>query len=190
MTGVQTCALPICLDGDSYNFQFRKSGGVEARGKGLSGIDDNKYIYKYGQKMKADSDEKYIAVGVVNSEDVGADFPGVIVQEADLVNIRSNAYSNYINKDDETVKYENNWTGTILGLPADCYLINTSGSIVKNKTAGKDGDDWYFYVKDKQIKLYSNNKTLQPKKDSQGNNVNGNLDLTDWKDDCDSSTNN
>ena len=47
-------------------------------------------------------------------------------------------------------------------------------------------------MKDKQIKLYSNNKTLQPKKDSQGNNINGNgtLDLTDWKDDCDSSTNN
>ena len=187
---MKTGSVTVSLDGDSYNFQFRKSGGVEARGKGLSGIDDNKYIYKYGQKMKADSDEKYIAVGVVNSEDVGADFPGVIVQEADLVNIRSNANSNYTNKDDETVKYWNNWTGTILGARADCYLINTSGSIVKNKTAGKDGDDWYFYVKDKQIKLYSNNKTLQPKKDSQGNNINGNLDLTDWKDDCDSSTNN
>ncbi len=40
------------------------------------------------------------------------------------------------------------------------YLVNTSGTIIKNKTAAKDGDDWYFYVKNKQIKMYTSEKTL------------------------------
>ena len=35
------------------------------------------------------------------------------------------------------------------------YLVNTSGTIVKNKTAAKDGDDWYFYVDNKVIKMYT-----------------------------------
>ena len=53
----------------------------------------------------------------------------------------------------QTIKY----TGT---LNSDFYLVNTSGSVIKNKTAAKDGDDWYFYVDEKQIKMYTNNKTL------------------------------
>ena len=41
------------------------------------------------------------------------------------------------------------------------YLLNTSGTIVKNKTAAKDGNDWYFYVDNKVIKMYhANNNTL------------------------------
>ena len=30
--------------------------------------------------------------------------------------------------------------------------------------------------------MYANNKTLAPKKDKDGNNVNGDLDLSKWKD--------
>ena len=54
--------------------------------------------------------------------------------------------------------------------PKEFYLVNTSGAIVKNKTAAKDGDDWYFYVDDKNIAMYTNNKTLK------------NLGLDGWKD--------
>ena len=180
---MKTGSVTVSLDGDSYNFQFRKSGGVESKGKGLSGIDDNKYIYKYGQKMKASADDKYIAVTVSGSNDVGTDSKGSIVNKVDLVKTRSAASSSsYKNKDKETVMYDNTWG-------VNTYLLNTSGSIVKNKTAGKDGSDWYFYVKDKQIKLYSNNKTLQPLKKDDGSNANGTLDLSDWKNDFDSSTN-
>ena len=39
-------------------------------------------------------------------------------------------------------------------------LLTTSGSVVKAKTATRDGADWYFYVDDEHIVLYSNTKTL------------------------------
>lgn len=58
------------------------------------------------------------------------------------------------NSDDEHVRYVPTSEFT------DCYLVNTSGAIVKSKTAAKDGDDWYFYVNGKDIKMYTNNKTL------------------------------
>ena len=40
------------------------------------------------------------------------------------------------------------------------YLVNTSGNVQKSKVAAKDGDDWYFYVKNRAVKLYTNNKNL------------------------------
>jgi len=33
----------------------------------------------------------------------------------------------------------------------------------KSKVAAKDGDDWYFYVKDREVLLYTNNKNLDDK---------------------------
>ena len=41
------------------------------------------------------------------------------------------------------------------------YLVNTSGNIQKSKVAAKDGDEWYFYVKDREVRLYTNNKELK-----------------------------
>ena len=41
---MKTGATTVTLDGDTYNFFFRKTGGIESRGKGLTGVDDNKYI--------------------------------------------------------------------------------------------------------------------------------------------------
>ncbi len=32
-----------------------KQAALRAKGKGLTGIDDSKYIYKFGMKLKADS---------------------------------------------------------------------------------------------------------------------------------------
>ena len=58
------------------------------------------------------------------------------------------------NKDGDTVR-------GITGFSGDCYLLNTSGTIVKNKTAARDGDDWYFYVDDKNVIQYTNNKSLK-----------------------------
>ena len=61
---------------------------------------------------------------------------------------------------------------------ADGYkLVNTSGSITDNKTAGKDGADWYFYTYDEHIVMYTNNKTLKGDKDHTMN-----IDLDSWKD--------
>lgn len=68
----------------------------------------DKYIYKYGLRLKADKEDKYCV-------------------------IRTHA----VTEDGDT-----------------------SGSVVKDKTAAKDGADWYYYVKDRQIKMYTDSKDL------------------------------
>ena len=148
---MKTGNTTINLDGDSYQFLFNKAGGAESKGKGLTGIDDNKYIYKFGMKMKADNDDKYKVVYATGDTGDKAS----VVEEIDSAKIRGLAKeATNKNKDGDTVKY----VGSLE--KGKYYLVNTSGTIVKNKTAAKDGDDWYFYVEDKQIVMYSNNKTL------------------------------
>ena len=144
----------VSVDGDTHNFYFNKTGGVESKGKGVSGIDSSKYIYKYGKKLKAGNDDKYKVVKVTGSVDIGSDNSGLIVDEIGTSGLRKTAVATTDkNKDKETVKY-------VGAMDTDTYLINTSGTIVKSKTAAKDGDEWYFYVNDKQIKMYTNNKNL------------------------------
>ncbi len=170
---MKTGAVTINLDGDSYSFQFSKAGGAEGKGRGLTGIDDEKYIYKNGLKMKADSDEKYIVV--VATGDTGD--AGAYVEDLDSSDLRALAVDAGQNKDGDTVKAvlsvnaNEKWAGYF-------YLVNTSGAIVKNKTAAKDGDDWYFYVDDKDIVMYTNNKTL--KGDANKGYI-MNIDLDGWK---------
>lgn len=167
---MKTGSTTITLDGDSYNFNFSKSGGVEGKGKGVSGIDDNKYIYMYGCRIKADSDDKYQLVSVTGT-DKGIGSSTAVVAKEDSRNIRTNhsVTSTTRNKDDEYVRYAG------VGEFTDMYLVNSSGSIVKSKTAAKDGADWYFYVDGYEVKLYTNNKVLTNAKDA-----NGEL-LTTWK---------
>ncbi|MGL5435126.1 MAG: hypothetical protein ACRDBO_06965 [Lachnospiraceae bacterium] len=159
---MKTGSTTISLGGDSYNFYFSKSGGTENRGKGITGIDDNKYIYMYGCRIKADSDDKYQVVSVVGDD------TATEVEKVSSQSLRKVATGSVKNKDKETVKYVP--TAEL----ANYYLVNTSGTIVKSKTAAKDGDDWYFYVNEKKIKMYTNNKTLT------GTGKNG-TDLNSWK---------
>ena len=171
---MKTGSVTINLDGDSYNFQFSKAGGAEGKGRGVTGIDDNKYIYKNGLKMKADSDEKYIVVYATG--DTGAN--DAYVEDLDSSDLRKLAVDAGQNKDGDTVKAvlsdkaNSKWDSNF-------YLVNTSGAIVKNKTAAKDGDDWYFYVDDKDIVMYTNNKTL---KDDADKGYVMDIKLDTWKD--------
>ena len=163
---LKTGMVSVSLDGDSYNFQFSKSGGVEGKGKGVTGIDDEKYIYKYGLKIKADSDDKYQVVKVDAPEagkgtDIGTN--GVSVIKIDSKDLRGEASDLGQNDDGDNVaavvKGGEAWD-------ASYYLVNTSGSISKKKSAAKDGDDWYFYVnKENQIVMYTNSKNLDWDKD-------------------------
>ena len=60
-------------------------------------------------------------------------------------------------------------------------MVNTSGTIVKNKTSAKDGNDWYFYVEKSAIKMYTNNNTLSvDSKKAELKDTAGNA-LKDWK---------
>ena len=90
---MKTGNVTVNLDGGSYNFLFRKSGGKESKGYGVTGIEKEKYVYKYGMRIKAGADDKYIVVKVWNREgksglDIGRDTVGVMkVDSADLRNV-------------------------------------------------------------------------------------------------------
>ena len=100
---LKTGNVSVSLDGDSYQFQFSKTGGAEGKGRGVNGVDDGKYIYKFGMKVKADSDDKYIVVYAEG--DTGSNKLGE-VHKIDTSVLRS-AYSTEAgqNKDDDTVSY-------------------------------------------------------------------------------------
>lgn len=168
---MKTGLITVNLEGSSYTFSFRKAGGAESRGKGLSGLGSDKYIYKYGLRLKADEEDKYCVIrthkvhedGNIWVDEKGEVITGhtsdeyVEVFKRDLTYYRTTATltsdKNGKNGDGEHVKY--------YGTLKDCiFLINTSGSVVKNKTAAKDGADWYFYVKDRQIMMYTDSKDL------------------------------
>ena len=154
---LKTGSVSVNLDGDNYQFQFSKTGGSEGKGRGLNGIDDSKYIYKFGMKLKAGSDDKYIVVYA--DGDTGAS--DVTVHKIDTAALRRDAVERGQNKDGDTV-YAYGTLGSLVSGKASSnyYLLNTSGTIVKNKTAAKDGNDWYFYVDNKVIKMYTTNNTL------------------------------
>ena len=174
---MKTGATTVTLDGESYNFLFNKTGGAESKGRGLTGVDDNKYIYSFGCRIKASSDDKYQVVAVYGyngATDIHA--RGVDVLTVDSMDLKQLASANAITNDKgETV----NWVDISLlqkalstsasqnvgqTVKAKLYLVNTSGNIQKSKVAAKDGDDWYFYVKDRAVKLYANNKNLDDDK--------------------------
>ena len=175
---LKTGNVSVSLDGDSYQFQFSKTGGAEGKGRGVNGVDDGKYIYKFGMKVKADSDDKYIVVYAEG--DTGSNKLGE-VHKIDTSVLRS-AYSTEAgqNKDDDTVSYVGGLVGNST-TNGKYYLVNTSGTIVKNKTSAKDGNDWYFYVEKNAIKMYTNNNTLSvDSKKAELKDTAGNA-LKDWK---------
>ena len=157
---LKTGNVSVTLDGDSYQFQFSKTGGAEGKGRGLNGIDDGKYIYKFGQKLKAGSDDKYIVVYA--DGDTGMN--RVNVHKIDSAALRSFSEIAGQNKDGDSISFVGtlgfNDTTDNNKLKSNYYLLNSSGTIVKNKTAAKDGNDWYYYVDNKVIKMYTNNNTL------------------------------
>ena len=68
---MKTGNVTINLDGNSYNFLFKKSGNpASGRGRGVTGIEDKKYIYNYGCKIKASSDDKHGKRKLFNEVDI------------------------------------------------------------------------------------------------------------------------
>lgn len=60
-------------------------------------------------------------------------------------------------------------------------LVNSTGSVVKNKSGIKDGDDWYFFVNNYDVKLYASEKNVEKTKNAAGKTVNS--VLVNWKND-------
>ena len=173
---MKTGNVTVNLDGDSYNFKFSKSGGAEGKGRGITGIDDKKYVYKYGLKLKASNDDKYMVVYAKgDTASSTAQVAKISSQE-----LRDNLdKSAGVNKDGDSVSY----IGTIGKVwDGDFKLLSTSGAIVKDKTAAKDGADWYFYVDKEQIVMYANSKTLKAESKDTANKPLLDNGLATWKD--------
>ena len=167
---MKTGNVNISLDGSSYTFLFQKTGNAKSgRGMGVTGIDDNKYIYNYGCRIKADSDDKYQLVSIVNEEEgktsLNINTTGVKVTKLDPYSMTAQ----YTNKDGNVVNYR------VLN-DDNLRLVNVSGNIQKNKSGVKDGNDCYYYVDKKYVpKLYTDNKTLKTNSDSE-------ITVSDWND--------
>ncbi len=160
---MRTGQTTVSLSGLPVPFEFSKNSISAGKGKGITGIKDGKYIYKFGYKVTAEADEKYkvvYATGTIKDSDS-------MVFRVDSQKLRSFAVTAANqNKNGYTVSYVGTlehvnplfiWeAGNVF------YLVDPSGRIVKNKTAAKDGYDWYYYVEDKQIKMYTNSKELSP----------------------------
>ena len=109
------------------------------------------YIYQYGQKVKADSDEKYILVKA--NGNINDDAATVDVYESK--DIRKEFASKQFNGTDATVN-------AYYGFTSNYYLVNTSGRIqTGTKTGVKDGDDMYWYMNNSVIKMYTDSKELK-----------------------------
>ena len=155
---MKTGNVNISLDGSSYSFQFQKTGTAKSgRGMGVTGIDDDKYVYMYGCRVKADSDDKYQLVRVYNtdadSDNVKINAKGVKVEKVDAPSFSDM----YTNKDDENVSY------AVLS-DDGLRLVNVSGNLQKSKSGVKDGNDCYYYVNKHYVpQLYTDNKTIKTK---------------------------
>ncbi|HIT63290.1 MAG TPA: cell wall-binding protein [Candidatus Ventrimonas merdavium] len=157
--------VTINLDGDNYTFKFRESGGADSRGRSVTGIDDGDYIYKYGQRMKADSDEKYILVyadGDINDDDVTVyDFEGSDVRRMDGILNRVDMGISDAGDDGKTKVYYGFTPDETASGELYWYLVNTSGRIQSGKKSGlKDGDDYYWYMNDDKVIMYTDSKDL------------------------------
>ena len=168
---MKTGNVTVNLDGETIQFKFRNNGGAESRGRGVTGVEKGDYIYKFGKKIKADSEDKYILVyasGDINSTGTVTvhDYDGSDVRElSGLLKGQSNA-------DDKGMTNVLYNFGTA---DQGWYLVNTSGKIqTATKTGVKDGDDWYWYMYKDNIMMYTDSKDLGDGK-IDGKNVGKNL---------------
>ncbi|MEH2930838.1 hypothetical protein VSQ48_13160 [Candidatus Ventrimonas sp. KK005] len=183
---MKTGNVTVNLDGNSYNFLFKKTGNpAGGRGRGVTGIEDNKYIYSYGCRIKASSDDKYRLVSVfANGGKYDVDNVDINSSDVQVTKLSAPKWDGdtYTNIDDETVRYHYGYVdgdkagidfnfklgdGDIEKHTNGYYLVNTSGNIQKKKMTGiKDGNDCYYYVNDKGcVVLYTDNNTLKSQKD-------------------------
>ena len=133
------------IDGESFNFKFKT--GSNLKGAGINGFDDDK-LYTAGKLVKADKDDKYTVYKVETKDD--SNYCKVTKLTVSEFMKQSKAIDNktYDSKKEETI-----WT-VPEGAYSDnvnYYLINTSGTVVKNKSGAKDSDDYKFYVDGKKI---------------------------------------
>ena len=131
-TGRQT----VDIDGDNFTFKFKDSSS--SKGAGIHGEDDHK-LYAAGKLIEADSDDKYKVV--VYNEDTDGTITMTKMDTDEFL-------AKYTNGGVEDEDGDTTWTVDDSRVPegTKLYLVNTSGAMVKNKSAAKDGEDYKFNV--------------------------------------------
>ena len=143
-TGKQT----IEIDGESFKFNFKT--GSNLKGSGVNGFDDDK-LYTAGKLVKADKDDKYTIYEVTEST-TSAGTTSIKVESMDVAKFLKLTGVTKNKHDDK--KEEQTWTidtDVVYSGGKTYYLINSSGTVTKNKTGAKDGDDYKFNVDNKKI---------------------------------------
>ncbi len=141
-TGKQT----LTLDGDSFVFNFGKSGA--SRGAGKNEIDSDK-IYLGGMLLKADKDDKYVVVEIETKsiDNKNVDFYKVLSTEDFL-----DTYCDEVAAAGLKSTEDKAWTlKTNISNAKKFKLINTSGSVQSNKKTAKDGNDNIFHQSGENI---------------------------------------
>lgn len=133
-TGKQT----VTIDGESFTFKFKT--GSNLKGSGLVGEDDDK-LYMAGKQVKADKDDKYTVYKYDKTnnsvtEMTTTDFIATCTDGGKHDDDKEETVYTVTTTNTDSVKY---------------YLVNTSGTILKNKTNAKDADDYKFSVSKRQI---------------------------------------
>ena len=155
-TGRQT----VEIDGEDFTFRFRDSSST--RGASIHGMDDHR-LYNGGKMFRADSDDRYRVViyteygnGTIHMEEMDADdFIDEYCEE--LTDTTNENYDedetrwDVVNEDDEGTYEADGEVAAGEVAERHLYLVNTSGSMVRNDNSAKDGDDYEFEVDDYEI---------------------------------------
>lgn len=137
-TGKQT----VTIDGEDYSFLFNKSGS--SKGAGKMGIDDDKY-YLGGMLLKASKDDKYSVIKITKDASGTITALECLSTEEFLDDVDATS-SIPTGKDDDYDEYYDVKASAADTANTQYRLVNTSGSVQKNKNKAKDGDDRCFKI--------------------------------------------
>ena len=150
-TGKQT----IGLDGEDFAFEFEKSGAVKGAGKnGLIEKDDK--LYMAGKLVKADKDDKYTVYAVVPAKNSSNKVIEMDIEEyLSFCNTTTDGLSKSQIEDGDMKWIIDRTKVDAVDSEfknAKFYLVNSAGKVIKDKSSAKDGNDYKFEVKNREIK--------------------------------------
>ena len=129
-TGKQT----IDIDGDSFTFEFEKSGSKKGSGKtGYSSSDDK--LYMAGMVVKADKDNKY-EIWMVDTNE----------EDPEIREVEMDEFLGLCGDPEENKDGDYTWKASLNAGTVKYYLINTSGKVIDSKSKAKNGDDYKITV--------------------------------------------
>ncbi|MBT9777881.1 cell wall-binding protein [Clostridium sp. MCC353] len=135
----------VVIDGDTFAFEFEKSGSRKGAGKnGLVEKDDK--LYLAGKTVKADKDDKYQIYAIKADDTV------VKMDVEDFLTFCDDTTTSLSTSKQEDG--DKQWTfkaGKNDFVDAKFYLVNTSGKVIDSKSNCKDGNDYKFEVKNRKI---------------------------------------